>query len=265
MRLEDAIVQHAIYQVVYCDFDRGFIYDSYGCRKNKGSHRASDRTMEFIRKSPPDSWYLQLDVSKYYYSIRHDKLRESIERRIKDPRLVELMMAQTAQGTDVGLCVGGMISQMYGAIYLDRLDHYAKRVLHIKHYIRYVDDILIVGLSREECRQLRDHLQEYLQRELGLRLSKAKIARLTAGINFVGFRHWRNYRLVRKLSLRNFGRALRAKRYASVQAIMAHAYRTRTLQHYLQRIRTEWTADDIRHLAKPFQKLITESITNEEH
>ena len=63
----DSVIQHLIYNYIYDVFDRSFIYDSYGCRKLKGTHKASARLQNFMRKHSNDKYYLQLDIRKYYY------------------------------------------------------------------------------------------------------------------------------------------------------------------------------------------------------
>ena len=100
----DLIAQFVFYDAVYPVFDRGFIFDSYGCRKHKGALRAADRVQEFIRKSPANSYYLQIDIRKYYYSIDHAVLRECLERRITDHEIVDLAMSFCEEGNKGGKC-----------------------------------------------------------------------------------------------------------------------------------------------------------------
>ena len=244
----DTVVQHLLYQAFYPVFDRGFIFDSYGCRREKGTHRAADRVQSFMRKSPEDSCYLQMDVRRYYYTIRHDVLKRAIERVVADPKIVDLFMA-FAGDNKIGLQVGCLVSQLFGMIYLDRFDHYMKRVLKVKRYVRYVDDIVIVGVPREEAKTIKAKVEAYLLSELGLTLSKWKIQKLERGINFVGFRTWRHKRLVRKRSLHSFSRALRKRNLRSIEAIIGHAERTSTHGYYLSRLLDEFDIDEILSLS----------------
>ena len=219
-QFRDLIVQRLIYNYVYYTFDKGFIFDSYGCRKNKGAERAADRTQNFIRHSPEDSYYLQIDIRRYYYNIRKDVLRQSLERKIQDQEIVNLLLMFMH---DVGVDVGSIVAQLFGLIYLDRFDHYIKRNLKIKHYIRYVDDMVFIGLSQQECYFLLNLCIEFLNDNLGLNLSKWKIQSLHRSINFCGYRTNRYYRLIRKRSIKTFNNGLTHYDYDTIESVLAHA------------------------------------------
>jgi len=235
----DRVVQHAIYSVVYPIFDRGFIHDSYGCRIGKGTHRAADQAQRFLRAVPTDSYTLQIDVRRFYYRINRDILRGLIERRIKDRRLVGLMMRFAATDEPLGLPIGNLLSQLYGLIYLDPFDQFVKRELKARRYVRYVDDSILFGLERDEAHEHLRRIQDWLADNLSLELSKWTIAPVSRGVNFVGFRTWRSTRFPRKRSLYRFSRSLRRGDVASLNAIMGHALHTGSHRHFCRRIRAE--------------------------
>jgi len=232
----DSVVQHTIYLLVYELFDRGFIHDSYGCRKGKGAHSASDRLQSFMRQCDSDAYYLQMDIRKYYYSIPHDRLRERLERKLSDCALIDLMMAFSGSG-DRGLYIGNLLSQMYGLIYLDRLDHWMKRVKKQKRYVRYVDDFISVGMSREEAYTLLGECERFLEKEMGLSLSKWRVAKISKGCNYVGFRTWQKTKLVRKFSLHNFSKALKRNKNESLVSIVGNAKNTATYKHFQTKLK----------------------------
>ena len=188
--IDDLIVQHAIYQVVVPIIDPKLIYDSYGCRILKGSHKASDRCQYFLRRSPKDSYFLQLDIKKYYYNLDHKILKEALLHLLGEQDVVDFIALQFPQDKVVGMNVGAMISQLMGMIYLNKFDQYCKRVLKLKRIIRYVNDIVIIGLSKEKCLSLIQDIEQYLKTELKLSFSKIKILPISKGINFVGYRSW---------------------------------------------------------------------------
>lgn len=235
----DRVVQHAIYSAVYPIFDRGFIHDSYGCRIGKGTHRAADQAQRFLRAAPTDSYTLQIDVRKFYYRIDRDILRRLIERKLKDARVVDLMLAFARMDAPTGLPIGNLLSQLYGLLYLDPFDHFVKRELAVQRYVRYVDDSILFGLSRDEARSHLAQIQSWLAVRLHLELSRYTIAPVSRGVNFVGFRTWRSTRFPRKRSLYRFSRSLRRGDVVSLNAIMGHALRTATHRHFCRRIRTE--------------------------
>lgn len=240
MAVRDCVVQHALYRLLYDTFDPSFIADSFGCRVGKGTLRAADRCQYFVRHSAPDSYYLQLDVRKFYYSLRHDVLRAAIASKISDPRVLDLCLQFVNHDAGVGVPVGAVIAQVYGLIYLNSLDHYIKRTLHVKHYVRYVDDMVIIGESKERCYELRHAIERYLKDKLGLELSVAIIQPLRHGINFAGHITRAKSRRVRKFSLRNFKRNVKrgARKVKSMQAQMAHAQHSASYGHMLHTITT---------------------------
>ena len=231
----DATVQHAIYSEVYPIFDKGFIHDNYGCRLGKGTHKAADRCQEFMRKHDGDLYYLQMDIKKFYYSIDHAILRTSLLRKLEEP-VVDLLMQYVVQNADVGLNVGNLVSQLFGIIYLDRFDHFVKRDLKCKHYIRYVDDMVIMGLTREEAYLIKEICEVYLKKELNLEFSKWKIAKIKTGINFVGFRTWRSKRFVRKRSLKTISKSIKNKDVRAMQSVLAHAKHTSSYKYLLTQV-----------------------------
>ena len=219
----DSIIQHTIYNYVYDLFDKSFIFDSYGCRKIKGTHKASARLQTFMRKHDSDKYYLQLDIRKYYYRVSHEILRSFISKKISDERIVNLIMKFVNNDETIGLYVGNVLSQLFGLIYLNTLDHFIKRDLKIKHYLRYVDDFILVGLEKDEAYDLKLKIEEFLKNNLQLELSKFRIAKIKYGCNFVGFRTWKKVKFIRKHTLHNFSRALKANKKDSIVSILGHA------------------------------------------
>lgn len=141
----DLVVQHAIYRLVYPIFNVGFIDQSYACRIGKGTHAAADYAQAALRACPPDSYILQLDIRKFFYSIDRTVLAVQIARKIKDRRFVAVMMQFAEYGQPKGIPIGNLLSQLYALIYMNPLDHFIKRVLKAGRYCRYVDDFVIFG------------------------------------------------------------------------------------------------------------------------
>jgi len=237
-RFRDCVVQHAIYLLIYPHIDKRMIHDSYGCRIGKGNHKASDRCQSFMRKHSGDAYYLQIDMKKYYNRMSHDVIEESFLRIIDDVRIVNLIMLypKNDSNTGYGMEIGNLMAQICGVLYLDRFDHYSKRKLKIKHYIRYVDDIVFIGLSKKKAKSLLIHVKRNLYQHLGMRLSKWKISKISKGINFVGFRTWRSKRFIRRRSLHNFSKAVKKKDWIVITSILAHAKHTSSYVWLINRI-----------------------------
>ena len=235
----DSVVQHAIYRLVYPIFDKCFIHDSYGCRKGKGNHRASDKLQEQMRKCDSEDYYLQIDIRKYYYSIKHSTLKKQLAKKIHDSRVLELMMLFVGHG-DRGMHIGSLLSQFYGLVYLNQFDHWVKRHLKINHYVRYVDDMCFVGFKTiAEAKEVYTKVIEWLKDTLELTLSKWHIKKVKRGVNFVGYRTWRSIRFVRKRSLYNFSKALKDMKINSLISIVGNAKRTATYAYFMLQLKTK--------------------------
>lgn len=229
----DLVVQHAIYRLVRPLFDRTFIDQSYACRIGKGTHAAADYAQQALRSSPPDSYILQLDIRKFFYSIPRLVLHKFIEHQIKDARFVEVMMLFTDHGQPVGIPIGNLLCQLYALIVLNPLDHFIKRELRAKLYCRYVDDFVIFGWSRERCVAALASIIEFLRDKLQLELSRYSLHKIKRGLNFVGYRTWRSTRFVRKHSIYTCAKSAKRGRLESVISILGHAKNTASLHHLL--------------------------------
>lgn len=233
----DRVVQHAIYHVIRPIFDATFVAESFACRPGKGTHAAADHVQSALGAVPRDSYSLQIDIRKFYYRIDRVILRQIIERKIKDRRLVDVMMLFADQGEPLGIPIGNLLSQLYALIYLNPLDHYIKRVLKVRHYARYVDDCVLIGLTRVQSLSYRSHIIEFLAVNLGLELSKSTIAPVRRGANFVGYRTWASRRFVRRHALFTFRRAAHRNRLDAVVSSLGHARRTASLRHMISYIK----------------------------
>lgn len=175
---------------------------------------------------PPGSYLLQLDISKFFYSIDRGILISQLERKIKDKRLAAVMAMFLDHGEPVGIPIGNLLSQLYALIYLNDLDHFIKREMKARLYCRYVDDFILFGLTRSECEKALARITQFLRDKLRLGLSRATIAPVTRGVNFVGYRTWASKRFIRKRSMYNFRRAVKRQRLESIVSILGHARHT---------------------------------------
>lgn len=224
--LNDLVVQHAIYPLLYETVNPKLIFDSYGCRKGKGTSRAANRCQQFLRQSRQDSYFLQLDVRKYYYNIDHSIIKDILLHLIPDSPFISFVSLQFPQNQTVGMHVGTLLAQVMGIVYLNSLDHYIKRVLKCQRYIRYVDDLVIIGESKDHCWELKEQTEMFLKNQLKLELSKYKIHPIKRGINFVGFKTWQDKRFIRKRSIHVFNKILKENHIPSLQSCLAHALGT---------------------------------------
>ena len=228
----DVVLQHAIYQILYPIFDKGFCAASHGCRKKHGVLSAVNYLQAQMRKTDSEKYYIQMDIKKFYYSINKDKLRALIEKKIKDNEVVNLCMQFTNKEA-VGLPIGNLLSQLFGLIYLNPLDTYIKRELRFKKFVRYVDDFVILDLSLQEAQEAKAKIIAFLKDKLGLELSKCHIAKVKKGINFTGYRIWKTHRLVRKHTLYRFKKHCKKGNIHSCISSISNATHTQSFKFYI--------------------------------
>ncbi len=227
----DLVVQHAIYRVIYNIFNPTFIDTSFACRKNGGTHKASKYTQNAMRKYSGEVYSLKLDIKKFFYSIDVGILREKFEKRIKDKKFVDMLMLFCNNKEEKGIPIGNLLSQVFSLVYLNTLDHFIKRELKIKHYVRYVDDFVLIGLTLDECKSAKKSCEKFVQSNLKLELSHWHILKIKRGINFVGYKTWRKMKVVRKRSLYKFRKAVIRKKIDTIVSIISHAKGTKSTKY----------------------------------
>lgn len=193
----DRVVQHALMNVVSPIWDKMMIKDSYACRQGKGQHKGSLRCMQFVRRN---KWVYQFDISKFYPSINHNVLMEIIQRKIKDKRVLELFNdIITSIDGETNVPIGNYTSQWFGNLYMNEVDTLVKHKLHVRDYIRYCDDFLLFGNDKEALKQYATTIERFINDRLKLRLSKKNLFPTAHGVDFLGYRHFPNGKiLVRK-------------------------------------------------------------------
>jgi retron-type reverse transcriptase len=252
------VVQWAIYRVLNPLFTKGYITDSYGCIDGRGAVGAMKRLKYWVDQANRKSgtwYYLKLDISKYFYRISHRVLKKILRKKIDDDRLLYLLFGiidceNRAFGLprgkspgdvrpeemlfDVGMPIGNLMSQTFANLYLDALDQYCKRVLGIDKYIRYMDDVIILGDSKEKLWAWRNSIDQFLLSELELDLNKKTCIRpISQGIEFVGYRIWPTHVVLRKRTTLHIKRSLKKvqKQYHDYEITMEDAFAS--LQSYL--------------------------------
>lgn len=225
----DRIVHHAIHSVLSPFYERHFISDSYACRPGRGIHKATAKVQHFLR-AEPDMYVCKIDISKYYGSVNHGKLHELLAKRITNERLLKLLdviIASTDSGDEYshlfppdsyfhtkgrrGIPIGNLTSQLFANVYLHELNMFAKQTLHIKFYIRYMDDILLFHKDKVVLQQWQSQITNFLYEELYLIVNPRKVRVYPSrfGVDFVGYVMYPNGKRVRSASVRRFRRKFR--------------------------------------------------------
>lgn len=208
----DRVVHHALMAEVEPWLDARFIHHSYACRRGKGAHKAVDYFQSQAHRYP---YVLKLDIARYFPSIRHDVLLTQLGRYIAEPPLLSVLQKIVCSGpvesAGVGIPIGNLTSQVFANLYLNDLDHAIQADTRCGAYLRYVDDLFILGDDKATLWQLLGDVRRMLA-DVGLQVHPRKCSLLPTRqkVDILGYqvtreRRWlRNdngYRAQRRLKL----------------------------------------------------------------
>jgi RNA-directed DNA polymerase len=209
----DRVVHHLLIKEIEDIGERVFIYNTFSCRKGKGTHKAVEKLREGIKKASKnykkETYYSQLDVSGFFMSINQNILYSIFKKLVLkknksvkwqeellwlgkiiifnkptsnyvmkgDISIFSLIPKRKSlfwAGEMKGLPIGNHSSQFFANLYLNELDQFVKRILKNKYYFRYVDDIVLLANDKEKLKYQRDKIDDFLNRKLDLKLNKKK-------------------------------------------------------------------------------------------
>ena len=222
----DRIVHHLLYNHIGPRIERSFITDSCACIKGRGTLYAAQRLEAKVR-SITHNWskpahYLKCDLANFFVSIDKRVLEQQLTKCItaqpwqqlalqtlwhdprenyqlrSSPRLLNRVPQHkrlTAQPAHLGLPIGNLSSQFFANVYLNALDQFVKYTLRAKHYIRYVDDFVLLHESPQQLSAWRAQIEHFLGEQLHAQLNPSKtiLQPISRGIDFVGqvIKPWR--------------------------------------------------------------------------
>jgi retron-type reverse transcriptase len=206
--VRDRVLHHLLYRTLYPYFDQHFIHDSYSCRLGKGTHRALDRFRAFGRKVSRNHtrtcWILKGDVKKFFASIDHATMQTILRHHIEDQNILALLARvinsfEAPGHPGVGLPLGNLTSQLLVNVYMNEFDQYAKHSLGAQHYIRYGDDFVFFHGDKNHLEKLLPLIRTFLSETLQLSLHPDKVflQTLASGVDFLGWVHFPNHRVLR--------------------------------------------------------------------
>lgn len=219
--VRDRVLHHAIYRVLYPFFDQTFISDSFSCRVNKGTHASLDRFQLFARQVSRNHtktcWVLKCDITKFFASVDQDILLYLLRLYIPDQQIMWLLQRvvgsfySTAPGT--GLPLGNLTSQLLVNIYMNEFDQYVKHRLGARHYIRYADDFVLLHEDKVWLERQITLIQNFLWQCLQLQLhpKKVSIQTVASGVDFLGWVHFPEHRVLRTATKRRMLRRVQAQ------------------------------------------------------
>lgn len=252
------VVQRAIYDVLNPKICRTFIEHTYACVKGRGQLAAMEQLYTWMREtrtSGTEWYYYKFDVAKFFYRIDHEILMDICRKKIDDPRTVDLLgyyinndavpfgmpldanqltITEEQMLYDLGIPIGGGLSHILGNMYLDPLDQFCKRVLGIKRYIRYMDDIIILDNDKERLKEYGRRMTQFLEERLHLNFNnKTALRPVRVGCEFVGFVIYNDHVILRKSTTLRMKRTLRKTRQDYHDNLITFKEANATMQSYL--------------------------------
>lgn len=222
---KDKVVQHSLCDnVMLPRLQQIFILDNCAGQKGKGTlfglDRLGDQMKQYWMKHRREGYILKCDISKFFYNVSHDQLKDIVEYWFKDKDICWLCNLFIDSTEGKGIPLGNQINQGLALLYLDGMDKFIKYELGIEYYGRYMDDFYLIHPSKEYLRYCLEVITAYLD-TLDLRLnSKTQIFPFKNGVSYLGFHTYvsSNGDVVRKLKNQNKRNARR--KYAKMVRLL---------------------------------------------
>ncbi len=216
--VRDRVLHHAIYRLLYPEYDKVFIADSFSCRVNRGTHKAMDRFQSFAYKVSKNHtktcWVLKCDIKKFFASIDHEVLIQILDRGILDKEIVNLLknviQSFSIYNPGKGLPLGNLTSQLFCNVYMNEFDQFVKHRLKAKYFIRYADDFVFLSEDKALLEEQKSKIETFLKTKLKLSLhpDKVFIKSFASGVDFLGWVHFPKYRQLRTVTNRRMVRRI---------------------------------------------------------
>ena len=192
---KDKVVQHC-----FCDnvllprLEKVFIKDNYAGQIGKGTLYGMDRLkhhmLKHYEKHGAYGWILKCDITKFFYSIDHEVLKDIVDYYFTDEYTIWLNHLLIDSTDGLGLPLGNQAAQVYALLMLNGMDHMITGELGIVKYGRYMDDFYLIHHDKEYLKWCLECIKRMVE-SLGLSLNgKTQICPFRKGISFLGFHHY---------------------------------------------------------------------------
>ncbi|MDL2220828.1 RNA-directed DNA polymerase [Eubacteriales bacterium OttesenSCG-928-N14] len=190
----DRVVQRSLCDNVLIPyFAPRLVYDNCACQKGKGTHFGLYRVSGFLRehyhRHGTQGWILKGDITRYFYSIDAQRLKDMVLPRVADGQVNALLEEIINSGAQdgKGIPLGNQTSQWFALWYLDGLDRLVTEKLRVRHYSRYMDDFVLIHPDRDYLKQCLAEIRTHVE-GLGLELNpKTQILPVKNGVDYLGF------------------------------------------------------------------------------
>lgn len=277
----EQVVHHLVVNELKPIILRGFYEYSCGSIPDRGCHFGKKYIEQWIASFPKDKpiYILKGDIRHFFESIDHDILKRMLRKVIRDKKFLKLLY-KIIDNHEEGIPLGYYTSQWFANFYLKAFDHFVKEVLKVPYYIRYMDDLVFISDDKNFLHNVRIKVDEYLRKELKLTLKDNWQVFLLAnemyqkdrdvsgrGLDFMGFKFYRNYTSLRKSILRGIRR--KAKRIhnkilkrkpighrdaSSMISYMGWISHSVTYHYYTKYIKTETSVGKMQYIVSTYDK-----------
>lgn len=204
----DKLVNHLVSRyILYPSLLPCLVDENCASRPNKGTKYALKLYYKYRNILKNSNYYiLKCDIKSYFASIDINILKYKIRNKIKDKDALDIIYK--ILDSDNKLSIGFMTSQILGVFYLNDMDHFIKEILHIKYYVRYQDDFILIHENKEYLKYCLSEIEKFLKKEKLELNSKTRIYRDTNDFIFLGRNKYKKYS-----KYRNINRILKYKKY----------------------------------------------------
>ena len=216
--VRDRLLHHALHRTFSPFFAKTFISDSYSCQIGKGTHRALKRFEQFTRavsqNNTQTTWILKCDIRKFFANIDQTILLSIIGKYVPDQNIIwllsEILGSFNSGRAGVGLPLGNLTSQLFVNIYMNEFDQFVKHKLKTKYYIRYADDFVVISRDRAYLNSILSLMHQFLGNTLKLSMhpNKVSISTVASGVDFLGWVHFPDHRVLRTTTKRRMFRGI---------------------------------------------------------
>lgn len=217
--VRDRVVQTALRHVLEPIWEAEFAETSYGFRPGRGCKDALRRVDGLLKQGY--TFVVDADLRKCFDTIPHERLMEVVRQKIADGRVLDLiesylhagiMDGSEFQESEQGTPQGAVVSPLLANLYLNDLDHEAKRQGF--EMVRYADDFVMLCRSREEAERALAWVRERVEAKgLTLHPDKTRLVDATqkGGFDFLGYHFERGKHWPRRKSLDKLKERIRAE------------------------------------------------------
>lgn len=230
---KDKLLQYIVNLVLREYYEPRFIKTSYACIRERGNHNAVKRIQYDIKTSLreyKEPYFIKLDISKFFYNIDKYILMNILAKDIRCPKalhILRILIFSESNPWNKGLPLGNLTSQQFANIYMNELDQYVVKVLNIKHYVRYADDMFIIVEGQEYAKYIALHISNWVWDNLRLSINpiKTRIHKVKEDIGIIGlgFHIYKNYIYPLNKNRRKFIEYTKKRQIDSMQSWYGYA------------------------------------------